>query len=100
MHIRVSGPAGLVTDQMRAYAEYRLFAALARFGRTVRQATVSLSAANSGEPGVICLVEVDLGPDGHVRARARQRYAAPAVEQAADLAKSALERRSKPVASQ
>ena len=99
MHIRVSDPAGLVTDQMRAYAEFRVFAALARFGRTVRQATVSLGPATSGDPGVVCLVEVDLGPDGLVRFRARDLHAAPAVEHAADLARSALERRAGPVVS-
>jgi hypothetical protein len=94
MRIHVSAPTGLATPQMRAYAEYRVFASLARFGEHVRSATVTLNPAAAGaDRGVICLVDIDVGGGSPLRCRSAEPHAADAIDRAADRSRRALERR-------
>lgn len=96
MHISITATAGLATDQIRAYAEYRVFAALARFGRLIRTASVNLEPARAGEnDGVRCAIVVDLNAGETVRSRCTVRHVIDAIDQAAGRAQRALERRAK-----
>lgn len=93
MQISIRAPAGLVSHQMRAYAEYRVFEALARFGRAVRGATVNLDRTDSHDDLITCVIDVDLAEDAAVRCRSRRKQAAEAVDRAAVRARRAIERR-------
>ncbi len=65
----------------RAYAEYRLFAVLARYRRYAHSARVVLGSGEGG--GVTCAVAVRLEPRGHARTRASGRHAYGAIDRAA-----------------
>jgi ribosome-associated translation inhibitor RaiA len=93
MRIYIREPAGVATDQMRAYAEYRVFAALARFGRVVRSATVSLEQETGANGPSTCLIDVDLGTEPALRCQSTEGHVADAIDRAADRARRALERR-------
>jgi hypothetical protein len=71
-------------DHARAYAEFRIFSALARFSDTVRGATVSLTRPRPFSQSVWCSVAVTLAPGTHARVRARGRHAYDAINRAAD----------------
>ncbi len=49
MRITIHTPGADLADQVRAYAEYRVFSAVARFGRTVDLVDVTLDAENPEE---------------------------------------------------
>jgi hypothetical protein len=96
MRIHIRAPAGLATAQMRAYAEYRVFASLARFGADVRGAIVTLDSALPDDRGAVtCLVDVDLGGPRTLRFRSTEPHAADAIDRAAERVRRALERRSR-----
>lgn len=94
MRITVVGPADLTRDQTRAYAEYRVFATLARFGRMVRSATLSLEHGRmAASSGVTCVIEVDLGERNVLRFRTTDRQASAAIDRTARRAQRAIESR-------
>ncbi len=86
MRIDVIGTNDSITPQARAYAEYRLFATLARHTRAIRGVRVVL--AHAEQPGsatrVTCTVDVVLEPCGSARARAQGPHALGAVDRAAE----------------
>jgi ribosome-associated translation inhibitor RaiA len=84
MHIEVTGRDDSSNAQARAYAEYRLFAALARHTQAVRSACIELERV-SGEGSsndVLCAVTVNLRPSGVARARAIGGHAYAAIDRA------------------
>lgn len=92
MQISVIGPAELATAQMRAYAEYRVFAALARFERLVEGAAVTLvREADSAEVG--CVIDIHTRQSPPLQFRGTDAHVAQAVDRAANCARRALERR-------
>jgi ribosome-associated translation inhibitor RaiA len=85
MRIEVIGTDDSATPQARAYAEYRLFATLARHNPVIRSVRVMLAHAkrNGGGDGVTCVVELVLEPAGSVRTRAQGPHAYGAIDRAA-----------------
>ena len=94
MHISITGSEGLTTDQVRVYAEYRVFAALARFGRSIREASVSLVVL-AGDREVSCAIDVDLGEGDIVRCGSTDPHVIGAFDRAAERTRRTLERRAK-----
>ena len=70
-------------DHARAYAEFRIFSALARFSDVVSGATVSLRRPRPFSRSVLCSVAVTLEPGVHACIRARGRHAYDAINRAA-----------------
>jgi ribosome-associated translation inhibitor RaiA len=83
MRIEVIGTDDSATPQARAYAEYRLFATLARHNPVIRSVRVMLAHAKRNGGGVTCVVELVLEPAGSVRTRAQGPHAYGAIDRAA-----------------
>jgi hypothetical protein len=77
---------GAVTLQTRAYAEYRLFAALTRSSKfaEARSAHVLLSHVepNHGRPEFLCTITIVLGASDEIRVRAAGVHAYGAINRA------------------
>ena len=84
-----------ITAQARTYAEYRVFAALARHTRSVRRVRVVLR--HTDERGtcdkVTCVVTVSLEPAGSLRIRVRGPHVYAAINRAVERLGDALGRR-------
>ncbi|PYR89359.1 MAG: hypothetical protein DMF84_24355 [Acidobacteria bacterium] len=85
MRIEVIDTDDSTTPQARAYAEYRLFATLARHTRLIRSVRVVLAHAerNGSADCVTCAVNLML-ESGSARARARGPHAHGAIDRAAE----------------
>lgn len=86
MRIHVTGEDELSSAQARAYAEYRLFAALARHTSSVRSARVTLRLVDREGAGdsVACAISVSLEPSGDARTMAIGSHAYAAINRAVD----------------
>src|SRR2546425_11267800 len=95
MRIEVIGEDESIHAQARTYAEYRVFAALARHTRRVRGARVVLRRAERDRTRdtVVCTVTLALEPSGSVRTRARGRHAYAAIDRAAERIAELMRRR-------
>ena len=95
MHIEVIGDDESSSAQARTYAEYRLFAALARHTRRVRSAVVVLRPrVRKGTcDTVVCVVTIALVPSGSVRTRACGRHAYAAINRAVERIGDLMRRR-------
>ena len=84
-----------INAQARTYAEYRVFAALARHTRNVRRVRVVLRQVDTGETcdKVACAVTVTLEPSGVLRIRATGAHAYAALNRAVERLGCALGRR-------
>jgi len=84
-----------INAQARAYAEYRVFAALARHIRNVRRVRVVLRQVDAGETcdEVACAVTVTLEPSGVLRIRATGTHACAAINRAVERLGRAVGRR-------
>src|SRR4051812_17355721 len=96
MRIDVIATDGATTPQARAYAEYRVFAALARHTRVIRSVRVELAHAEGNDRPccVRCAVHLTLQPSGSARARAQSPHAFAAIDRAADRIRDVMARRS------
>ena len=83
MHISVLNNIA-VTDQTRAYAEYRTFASLACLSRHVQDVEVHLNSSNGDGADVSCVVTVTTTSGKRARVRARGRHAYDAINRAAE----------------
>ena len=86
MRIHVSGDDGSGNAQARTYAEYKVFAVLARYARLVRGARVVLHRGDRRGTceSVVCSVTVALKPSGQARARASGPHAYAAINRAVE----------------
>lgn len=84
MQIHVAGVSPLFTQQVRAYAEYKVFSRLAPFARYVELVQVVVTEGADAEGGTICVVTADLGDAGCVRTRVRRPRATGAIDIAAE----------------
>ena len=84
MQISVIGPAPLMSQQVRAYAEYRLFTRLAPHARSVASVQVTVTSSPAGGGGSVCSVTADLGSCGRVRTRVRRPQMSNAIDVAAE----------------
>jgi ribosome-associated translation inhibitor RaiA len=84
-----------INAQARTYAEYRVFAALARHTRSVRRVHVVLR--HTDERGtcdkITCVVTVSLEPVGSLRIRVRGPHVYAAINRAVERLGEALGRR-------
>jgi len=85
MRIEVTGKNDSVTPEMRAYAEYRLFATLARYARVIRRVSVVLGSADPEAAGhLTCDVDVSLQASGSARVLAHGPHMHAAIDLAAE----------------
>ena len=92
MRVSVVGPPSLSAEQIRAYAEYRLFLRLVTLSHEVTKVDATLIAPE-GNGDAVCSVTVDLGDAGRVRTRVSRAGAVAAVDAAADaVARAAIRR--------
>src|SRR4029079_2913107 len=96
MRIDIIATDDSTTPQARAYAEYRVFAALARHTRVIRSCCVKLAhAERNGSAGCsTCSVYLMLEPSGSARARAQGPHAFGAIDRAAERIGDLMARRS------
>lgn len=92
MRIEVLG-GDTISSQARTYAEYRVFAALARSAEKVRRARVVLRALDrcGGCGGVACTVTVALEGTGSIRIRTKGAHAYAAINRAIERIRTAAE---------
>jgi ribosome-associated translation inhibitor RaiA len=100
MRITIHTPGGDLADQVRAYAEYRVFSAVARFGRTVHLVEVTLDAENTddadrgtAERQYTCSIVARTSDGEQIAVRAGSDHAYSVVDRAARQMTAALERR-------
>lgn len=102
--LRLTPPMSLITvvsehdaisAQARTYAEYRVFAVMARYTRTIRRVRVVLRHAGAGGTGgmVTCAVTITLDPSGVIRTRASGPHVYAAINRAIERLAHALGRR-------
>ena len=86
MRIEVIGEEKSTIAQARAYAEYRVFATLARHARRIRSVQVVLGQVErkGASDRVTCVVNVVLEPSGSARVRAHAPHARGAIDRAAE----------------
>jgi hypothetical protein len=83
MRIRSSDINTPITRETRAYAEYRVFTAIARFELRVGAVDVVVRRDVMARRPFVCTVAVDLGSSGHVKTQARAMHPGAAVDRAA-----------------
>jgi len=83
MRVRVPGINTSLTDEKRAYAEYRVFNALAPYERAIRSAHVVLRQDPGARRQFLCTVAVDLRGTDHVKTQARAVHPIAAIDRAA-----------------
>lgn len=84
-----------IDPQARTYAEYRVFAVVARHTHNVRRVRLVLRSAQENAPRnkVSCSVTVQLEPSGSFRIRATGSHAYAAINRAVEQLDLAMERR-------
>ena len=95
MRIEVIGEDESSNAQARTYAEYRVFAALARHTQHVRGARVGLrrDAREGTCHDVVCAVTIALEPSGSIRTRACGGHAYAAINRAVERVGDLMRRR-------
>jgi ribosomal subunit interface protein len=94
MQIHIQGAGLDVSDRLRAYVEYRMFAAASRFdGRDARLNVRLEPAARGARARYRCLATMDLSPERSVRASASSDLLHAAVDRAAERLSQRAERR-------
>jgi ribosome-associated translation inhibitor RaiA len=84
-----------INPQARTYAEYRVFAAVARHIRRVRRVRVALRSAEEKPPRedrAACAITVGLEPSGSLRVRAKGSHVYAAINSAVEQLVRAMER--------
>jgi ribosome-associated translation inhibitor RaiA len=85
MRIEVTGKNDAVSPQIRAYAEYRLFTALARHARVIRRVRVILGSPDSQAGGALtCEVDVSLQASASARVLAHGPHMHAAIDLASE----------------
>jgi ribosome-associated translation inhibitor RaiA len=84
MRINVSGVNGPITDDKRAYAEYRFFTSIAQHDMSIRAVDVVIRRDSASHRSFLCTVVVDLGSSGQIRTQARAAHPSAAIDRAAD----------------
>lgn len=84
VRIEVIADAASVSAQARTYAEYRVFAAVARHTARIRRARVFLRRPKNSPSEVVCTVTLALEPSGSTRIRASGAHAYEAINRAVE----------------
>src|SRR3954468_22963012 len=91
--MRITLSANTLTDDTRAYGEYRFFTSVARHAAMVRAVDVTLTRVTGANPRFQCAVVVDLGVCGRIKTQARAPHPTAAIDRAAERAAWLLDRR-------
>ena len=92
MHIDVH-TTGDFDRQVRAYAEFRLFATLARFTGDVDTARITLQRHDPDLQHIACEIELTFASGARARVAARSRRVSGAIDRASERAGALLQRR-------
>ncbi len=84
MRIKISCLGTPLTDEKRAYAEYRFFTSIAPHVARVRGLGVVVSGDAAATGQFRCTVAIDLGPYGLLKTQARAAHPTAAIDRAAD----------------
>jgi hypothetical protein len=84
MRIHVNVVTEGFAEQARAYAEFRMFSALARFERQIEAATLVLTESAEPQPVVTCAVAITFAGGARLRIRTRGEHPYEAINRAAD----------------
>lgn len=93
MRIRISGLDTPITDEKRAYAEYRFFTSIAPYEPQVGAVDVVVGRELTARRQFRCTVTVDLGRSGQIRTQARAMHPSAAIDRAAERAAWLIGRR-------
>jgi ribosome-associated translation inhibitor RaiA len=94
MRIDIIDEDDSTTAQARVYAEYRLFATLARYARAIRSVRAVLHVERRGVADrATCVVTVVLDPSGSAVVRAHGRHVHGAIDRAAGRIRDLINRR-------
>ena len=93
MRISVTDIGSSFGRQTRAYAEYRIFSSVARFGHIVHDATVSLTSRRAGG-GARCVISLTTTDHCCLKVSARGRHVYDAINRAAERMGADLRRHS------
>lgn len=83
MRIRISSIDTPIADEKRAYAEYRLFTAIAPYEPHVGAVSVAIGRDLAAQRQFLCTVTADLGCSGRIRTQARAMHPSGAIDRAA-----------------
>jgi ribosome-associated translation inhibitor RaiA len=84
MRITLSGINIPISDDKRAYAEYRFFTSIAPHEVTIRSVNVVIRRDSAANRSFLCTVVVDLGSSGRIKTQARAVHPSAAIDRAAD----------------
>jgi len=93
MRITLSGNNIGLTDDTRAYGEYRFFTSVARHAAIIRAVDITLKRIVGANRQFQCAVVIDLGVSGRVKTQARGPHPTAAIDRAADRSAWLLDRR-------
>ena len=94
MRIDIIDEDDSITAQARVYAEYRLFATLARYARAIRSVRAVLHVDRKGVADrATCVVTVVLEPTGSAVVRVHGRHVHGAIDRAAGRIRDLIKRR-------
>jgi ribosomal subunit interface protein len=92
MQIAVHDADARIVTGLRAYSEYRMFAAVSRFSRNCARIDVRLSERQTAREPYVCAVVLEMKPSGLVRVRATGDRPYLAIDRAAERLSSGVER--------
>jgi ribosome-associated translation inhibitor RaiA len=90
MQFRLTGNGLAISNQLRAYAEYRFFASTARYASGV--AVVQMTLRQDGDE-CFCTAVIDLAPSGVLTVQARAPHPNAAIDRVAERAARLLSQR-------
>ncbi len=100
MQVQVVAEGGFDSAQALAYAEYRVFVALARYDAHVQAARIALRyEGEEGPTAFRCRLTVTLAPTGSVRTRVSASHPYAAIDRAAARIGHLVQCRAKPLGS-
>jgi ribosomal subunit interface protein len=92
MRIVLTGKDVTVTDQLQAYAEYRLFTSIARYETLIRVVHVTIQQDISHRARFLCVIVVDLRSSGQIKAQARGSHPNAVIDRVSGRTASLLSR--------
>jgi ribosome-associated translation inhibitor RaiA len=84
MRIRISAGDAPITEDRRAYVEYRIFTSIAPYEPQIGAVDVVVGRELTARRHFLCTVVVDLGRSGRIKTQARAIHPSAAIDRAAD----------------
>jgi ribosome-associated translation inhibitor RaiA len=84
MRIKVSGVDVSITNDQRAYTEYRVFTSIAPHGMRIRAVDVVIRRDSAPNRSFVCTIVIDLDSSGRIKTQARGAHPSAAIDRAAD----------------